>query len=250
MRSKLMVLGLASLLAATVAVGGVTLALFTSQAANQNNTFTAGTVDIEVDNPGAWSAFYNNMAPGDTVTKTITVKNAGSLELEFVTVRKKSGALFGGATPATVLITNGMGVLAPGATQAVTVAVSLPLAADNAYQTATGNLDLEFTAFQTRNVTTEAATPTYVSTVTAPWGTVYDVYKFYDTHGNLIYMNAATILSFSEQWPDGTIRSYEVGNDNDPNYYLPVTRPAGTYTYFIMAKSGVKYTATITHPHP
>lgn len=80
-----MVLGIVSAL-----VGGATFAWFTDSAVNQNNTFTAGTLTLDVNNNNSAANFdidfnKDNLQPGDVITagtdgfSTITVKNTGSL---------------------------------------------------------------------------------------------------------------------------------------------------------------------------
>jgi len=65
---------------AAALVGGATMAWFTDSAKVEGNSFTAGTLDIEVEG----DAFnVGNMAPGDTETTYIYVKNAGSLDMLF-----------------------------------------------------------------------------------------------------------------------------------------------------------------------
>lgn len=65
---------------AAMVVGG-SFALFSSYAYTDSNTFTAGTVKIDV--PGTFSAgdvTLSNMAPGDTANTSFTVVNNGSLD--------------------------------------------------------------------------------------------------------------------------------------------------------------------------
>jgi len=155
-----LVIGLVSAL-----VGGATFAYFTDSATNAENTFTAGTVDINSAITSAWSSGFGNMAPGDSASATITVTNGGSLELRYDVAQVISGNLFsdlGDAanTPAVVTYTNdgipftpgdNNFVLAPEASDSIVVTVTLPTTADNDYQGVAGNLDLAFNAEQTAN---------------------------------------------------------------------------------------------------
>jgi spore coat-associated protein N len=68
------------LLSAVSGLGG--LAVFTDQAANDANTFTTGTVDINTA-PATAFITYSNMAPGDLTTQSLVVSNDGSLELRY-----------------------------------------------------------------------------------------------------------------------------------------------------------------------
>lgn len=112
------------------AVGGATLALFTSTAGSQENDFATGSVEISQADASTWDLNVGDMAPGDSYEKTITVSNTGSLDLGFASTISRSGALFQGSTPAIVELLNGYGTLSPGDTQDVTVRVSLPLGAN------------------------------------------------------------------------------------------------------------------------
>ena len=78
----------ASLLTVIVAaalVGGATLAWFTSQAATERVTFTAGTLKVSISGAGETAVDFgqmDNMAPGDeTETAKIVIKNEGTLPM-------------------------------------------------------------------------------------------------------------------------------------------------------------------------
>ena len=63
-------------------VGGGAFAYLSDTEASEGNTFTAGTLDLEVDgqNPLATAKFtVTNMKPGDTGSETYTLKNIGSI---------------------------------------------------------------------------------------------------------------------------------------------------------------------------
>lgn len=80
----------------SAAVGGLTVAWFTSSAESTGNQFTAGTLDIQL---GESSMPFNfiNMAPGDRKTHTLTVRNAGSLDMQFraLAIGHTTGVAFG-----------------------------------------------------------------------------------------------------------------------------------------------------------
>lgn len=73
-----------------VGVVGVsaTRAYFSDSAINSSNTFTAGTLDLKLNDSDSTSAVWalSNMAPGDAVTATINLKNTGSLAANHVEV--------------------------------------------------------------------------------------------------------------------------------------------------------------------
>ena len=73
---------LAALATVLVAVGvtGASGASFTAQTANPSNTFTAGSLTM-VNSKNAAAIFTSspNMRPGDTVSGTVDIKNAGTL---------------------------------------------------------------------------------------------------------------------------------------------------------------------------
>jgi spore coat-associated protein N len=68
------------ILASLVGLGG--LSVFTASTANDNNTFTTGSVDIST-NPVTAFLTMSDMAPGDSVTAQLTVSNDGTLELRY-----------------------------------------------------------------------------------------------------------------------------------------------------------------------
>lgn len=57
-------------------------AVFTDTASVGSNTFTTGTVDISAS-PASAVVTFSNMAPGDSVTNSLVVTNAGSLDLRY-----------------------------------------------------------------------------------------------------------------------------------------------------------------------
>ncbi len=78
-------------LVATLAGAGM-YAVFTDAATSTGNTFKAGTLDIGLETK-SWSAGFDNMKPGDTVTFTITVRNDGTLPLEYTITTVLTGEL-------------------------------------------------------------------------------------------------------------------------------------------------------------
>ncbi|WP_108668911.1 TasA family protein [Peribacillus acanthi] len=152
-------LAMGTMALAAALVGGGTYALFSDTVTNAGNTFTAGTVEITDMTGGkvfASSLLVGNLAPGDTETKTVTVKNDGNLEIwvaidNTASDATKLGDLFGGGTPLSVTYDTAVKKLAPGASTTFNVTYNLPLAADNSYQGDTGKFDVVVKAVQVRN---------------------------------------------------------------------------------------------------
>jgi hypothetical protein len=72
----------AVLTVASIGVGAMSLALFTSTATVPANTFSTGSVIISTS-PTTALVTFANMAPGDVVTAPITVSNDGTLNLRY-----------------------------------------------------------------------------------------------------------------------------------------------------------------------
>ncbi len=70
----------------SMAVGLVTQALFTETVSVGSNTFTTGTINISTS-PTTALLTASTMAPGDRSTGSITVTNAGSLQLRYAIQR-------------------------------------------------------------------------------------------------------------------------------------------------------------------
>jgi len=80
----------AALVAAVLSIGGAR-AYFTAQTEVKDNVITAGTVEVSVE-PTSSALTIDGLAPGATVTKTIEVRNSGTLGCEAVTsAAKKAG---------------------------------------------------------------------------------------------------------------------------------------------------------------
>ena len=86
----LLVAAMATGVLGTVAGRG-TMAYFTTQVQSQTNTFTAGTLRLEIAdvddaqsiNPVTSSITFSNMKPGDTVYAPIELTNTGTLDLKY-----------------------------------------------------------------------------------------------------------------------------------------------------------------------
>lgn len=112
-----------ALVAGAIAVGSG--ATFTSQSANSGNAYTAGTLTQSNDVTGA---LFNltNLKPGDTVSKTVTIKNTGSLPASF----SLSGTATNGfsADMLSFNVKEGSTALVTQSSLGATAAVSLPSA--------------------------------------------------------------------------------------------------------------------------
>ncbi|WP_409270386.1 TasA family protein [Neobacillus sp. SCS-31] len=138
------------------AISGGTFALFTANATNTGNTIATGTVSLVDDTGGSVfkSISVNNIAPGDTGTGSITVRNDGTLD-EWVKIESVtgSGPLFTGANKATVTGSADVVKLEPGQSKTFSITYSLPLAAGNEYQGVNGTVDVKVQSVQAKNNT-------------------------------------------------------------------------------------------------
>lgn len=153
-------------------IGGGTFAIFTDSAQNANNTFAAGTVDINVTDTssftGAKHVNISNLAPGDEGSREFTVKNDGSLDLKYDVEKALTGTLVKGNQTMDLAVTiekkgandtwtvvDPQGTnwipLAAGATDTYRISYKLPLAADNTYESGSADLQYTFNAQQLRN---------------------------------------------------------------------------------------------------
>ncbi|KYP81359.1 TasA family protein [Ferroacidibacillus organovorans] len=172
-------LAMASSAVGAAMLAGGSFALFTSSATNTDNTFAAGTVNVDASNgnqPAFTSTSYNfqNMAPGDSGIVNLTVHNTGSLS-EWVVIPSTGIVTTGGIFDATTTDMNGITntaandqplvltpnanmtagdtgyLLAPGSSTTIAINYSLPLAANNFYQGQTGSATITVEAIQARN---------------------------------------------------------------------------------------------------
>lgn len=152
-------------------IGGGTFAIFTDSATNTQNTFTAGTLDINVGEEIAFSGTIGNLAPGDKGSQTFEVTNDGSLQLRYdIAQALEAGAgtlVLGdatkdlkfkieystdnGTTYTTVTPGNNNIVMDPEASHLYRVTYELPQGADNPYQGGSSDFQLTFSGEQTRN---------------------------------------------------------------------------------------------------
>lgn len=142
-------------------ISGGTFALFNSTTTNLGNTFTAGTVvvtDITGGSLASQEVNFDNLAPGDSNTLTMKVKNDGTLD-EWVKIdtaasdASKNGSIFEGTTPLTLTYSPDVIKLAPGETYDFSIDYEFPINADNSYQETTGKFNVVVAAVQARNNT-------------------------------------------------------------------------------------------------
>lgn len=80
----------AAVIAAALSVGGAR-AYFSAQTELKENVITAGTVAVSVE-PTSSALTIDSLAPGETVTKAVEVRNTGSLAVDaIISAAKKAG---------------------------------------------------------------------------------------------------------------------------------------------------------------
>lgn len=154
-----------------------TFAWFTSTATSANNIFETGTLVIKPLDDNVFASgitSINNIYPGWSGSKTVTITNTGSLNfmyrlenIELTGSNDTAGILYNGADGLLVSFDNTNYVLAKNlsnynfpelaanstkdATQTITVYFKLPESANNDYQGKTATLKFNFFATQTTN---------------------------------------------------------------------------------------------------
>jgi hypothetical protein len=81
----------AAIVAAVLSVGGAG-AYFTAQTEMKDSVITAGTVAVSVE-PTSAALTIDALAPGETVSRTVEVRNAGSLGFDAVTTASKKAGI-------------------------------------------------------------------------------------------------------------------------------------------------------------
>lgn len=165
-KSLLISLVLIGVMAFGLGIG--TYAYFTSQATSEDNTFATGT--LVIDSPGTLTTAemgVDNIYPGWSDSRGVTVHNSGSLEFKY-RVRVDSDPLVGnplydGDTPLQVSFDGvnytdidaldyvELGTIAAGGDGTFNIYFKLPEAADNDYQGAEATLTFVFDATQVGN---------------------------------------------------------------------------------------------------
>ncbi|MFF2450435.1 TasA family protein [Neobacillus sp. NPDC058068] len=152
-------MGIASSALALSLIAGGSYALFSANAVNGNNTFTAGSIklqDVTGQNVASKMLNFNILAPGDTDTKKITIKNTGSLDAwvrinDAATQASRTGDLFNGTRPLQISYSGTPVRVDAGQTVDLDVKYLFPLDADDSYQTASGSVNIVVDAVQVRN---------------------------------------------------------------------------------------------------
>lgn len=166
-------------LGVVLAVGSTgTFAYWTDDVTVSGTTFTAGTLDLQVNDLNTVAAYTSlnlaTMVPGNSMAGTLVIKNNGNVPLKYtgatattnadgknlagnltakVTLGATTGTspamacggtlIAGGATTAIGTLTTPKRQLAPGATETICVEVTLPAAAPTSVQA--GKTDVTFT---------------------------------------------------------------------------------------------------------
>ncbi|MDF2626421.1 MAG: spore coat protein [Symbiobacteriaceae bacterium] len=160
MIGKRLALSLLAVGVTSLVVTAASFALFSAQTANNNNTFSAGTVTL--GNVANCGNTINNIAPGDSGNFTCSVQYTGSLNAWVGYTATMGGDLTtcdgGGRFTAPGLNTGAVPAVigteaAPGDSRSVTVNWAFALAAGNDCQGDSGNIGLTFYAVQARNNT-------------------------------------------------------------------------------------------------
>lgn len=152
-----------------LAVGGTAVSALWVDTAAVETTITTGTVDINVDgnegNPTAYTFTLpiTQFAPGVTTSKTLTVKNNGTLPVTLAMSTANSAGAGGLATALTSSMTlSGTAAysgalsaatftakpLAPGASAPLAITVTAPAGLANTFQGKTDTITFTFTAEQ------------------------------------------------------------------------------------------------------
>lgn len=161
MFGKKMALSLLAVGVTALVVSAASFALFTAQAVNNNNTFSAGTVTL--GSVAGCSNTMNNIAPGDAGSFTCDVEYTGSLSAWVGYTASMAGdlAICDGANSLQVSnLTASKMVIGPTANngdhRAMTFNWMLPLAAGNSCQAKSATVTVNFYAVQSANNTTGA----------------------------------------------------------------------------------------------
>ncbi|AZN40181.1 TasA family protein [Paenibacillus albus] len=157
-KTKLVLLTAVTALGATMVAGG-SFALFSDQVTNSGNSFASGNVhisDFSGGNVAKTMLNFDNLAPGDTDTKVITIKNDGSLDAYIgvngpATQSTRSGKLFEGSSPLQISYDKAPKRVAAGQTATLNITYTMPLSADNFYKNAGGTINIVIDAVQARN---------------------------------------------------------------------------------------------------
>jgi hypothetical protein len=143
-------------------------ASFTATTTNPGNQFGSATLTLSNDKSAAGSLVnLSNMVPGDTANRTVTLSNTGNVGFTYtaaisavantklwsdttngiqVTVKRGAATLYAGALKNLALATSP--TVATAGTDTLTFDFSLPVGADNTFQTLTQDFTITYTATQ------------------------------------------------------------------------------------------------------
>jgi predicted ribosomally synthesized peptide with SipW-like signal peptide len=160
MKKSLVVAFLLTIVGALL-IGGATMAWFTSEDTNEDNSFAAGTLEISLDKENGQKYFdISNIQPGDHGSTELTVSNVGSLALNYNFGLTEEGGLFEGKNPLKIVITDRGNKpidldaghnLKPNSQETYTISWSMPQEAGNSYQAQSGRLGIGVYAEQVVN---------------------------------------------------------------------------------------------------
>ncbi len=150
-------------------IGG-TQADFTAVTTNPGNLFSSAVLTITTDHPSGAFVNINNLVPGDTITRSVTVQNGGSAPFTYmitassvggpetvlwknknkgiqVAVSGNGGLIYNG--PISDLLAVPSGIVVPGGnTELLTYVFSLPNSAGNAFQGQNQGIEIRYDATQ------------------------------------------------------------------------------------------------------
>ena len=155
-------------LLALAALTGGTSASFTATTVNPNNLLATATLSLSNDKPNDGDLVnVTNLVPGDTVTRTVTITNTGSVGFTYagaaspanntalwtdtvkgLQVDAKRGATSLYTGPLKNLAIPASATIAPSATDTLTFVFSLPTTADNSFQGLSQTFTITYTATQ------------------------------------------------------------------------------------------------------
>lgn len=158
----------AAVAVAIPAIGG-TQAQFTAVTTNPGNLFQSAILTMTTDHPSGSFVDLGNLIPGDTVARTVTVQNTGSVPFTYtitassdgpktklwkdkkkgiqVSVTGNSGQVYSGRISGLVGVPTGTGV-PPGDTEVLTFIFSIPSSAGNSFQGLSQSITITYNATQ------------------------------------------------------------------------------------------------------
>lgn len=160
---------LAAVAIAIPAIGG-TQADFTAVTTNPGNSFQAATLTMTTDSPASAFVSIENMIPGDSATRSVTVENSGSVPFTYavsvsneggppslmwsdeadglqLSVSGPLGVIYSGHVAGMSSVESGIEVAA-GGSEVLTYVFSLPQAAGNEFQGLSQGISVTYDATQ------------------------------------------------------------------------------------------------------